>query len=134
MNVMTNVDFACAIQLLADDFARNGYKVVMPDLFDGDPAPTNAFNPGVNFDIMAWIGKHPAERADTITRTVIEALKSEGVTKFAALGYCYGGRVCFDLAFTNEVQVVAVAHPSLLKVPDDLQVCVLRYLIVAHGR
>ena len=131
---MTNVDFACAIQLLADDFARNGYKVVMPDLFDGDPAPTNAFNPGVNFDIMAWIGKHPAERADTITRTVIEALKSEGVTKFAALGYCYGGRVCFDLAFTNEVQVVAVAHPSLLKVPDDLQVCVLRYLIVAHGR
>jgi dienelactone hydrolase len=29
-------------QLLIDDFARNGYKVVAPDLFEGDPAPVAA--------------------------------------------------------------------------------------------
>ncbi|KAI0695338.1 alpha/beta-hydrolase [Cerioporus squamosus] len=115
--------------LLADDYARNGFKVVMPDLFDGDPAPTNAFNPGVNFDLQSWFGKHPPERATAIVRAVIEGLKSEGVTKFASLGYCYGARPSFDLAFTGEVHVVAVAHPSLLKIPDDLQ----KYLEVSKA-
>ena len=28
----------------------------------------------------------------------------------------------FDLAFENVISVAAVAHPSLLKVPDDLEV------------
>ena len=31
-------------QLLADDFARNGFKVYFPDLFEGDPVPTEALN------------------------------------------------------------------------------------------
>ncbi|OBZ74143.1 Protein AIM2 [Grifola frondosa] len=73
--------------LLADDYARNGFKVVIPDIV------------GV--------------------RKVIAALRESGVTKFGALGFCYGARPCFDLAFTNEVAVVAVAHPSLLQVPAD---------------
>ena len=94
----------------------------MPDLFDGEPAPATAFNPGANFDFMGWLGRHTAERAAAIVRAVIEALKAEGVTKFGAVGYCYGGRVAFDLAFAGEVHAVAVAHPSLLKTPDDLNV------------
>lgn len=39
-------------QLIADQFAANGYFVVMPDLFHGDPIPLN--RPG-DFDIMKWI-------------------------------------------------------------------------------
>ena len=97
----------------------------MPDLFKGDPVPTDAFDPGATFDLPAWLAKHPIDEVDERIRAVISALKAEGVTKFAALGYCYGGRTCFDLAFTNDIQVVAVAHPSLLKIPDDLEVCVL---------
>ncbi|PIL25176.1 hypothetical protein GSI_13065 [Ganoderma sinense ZZ0214-1] len=107
-------------KLLADDFARNGFKVVMPDLFDNDPAPTDAFNPGVNFNIMEWFGKHPFTRGNEIVRAVIDALKADGVTKFGSLGYCYGGRLCFDLAFTGDVHVVATAHPSGLQAPADL--------------
>ena len=106
----------------------------MPDLFDGEPAPATAFNPGATFDFMGWLGRHTTERAAAIVRAVIEALKTEGVTKFAALGYCYGARTCFDLAFTNDIQVVAVAHPSLLKIPDELEVCVLSDLVYVHGR
>ncbi len=105
----------------------------MPDLFDGEPAPASAFDPGSNFDVMTWFGRHPAERAIAIVRAVIEGLKSEGVTKFAAIGYCYGARPSFDLAFTGEVHVVAVSHPSLLKIPDDLQVSALLSLNVVHG-
>ncbi|KAI1793482.1 alpha/beta-hydrolase [Ganoderma leucocontextum] len=108
-------------KLLADDFARNGFKVVMPDIFDDEPAPINAFSPGVTFDIGAWIGRHPPTRANVIVHAVIDALKAEGVTKFGSLGYCYGGRLCFDLAFTGDVHVVATSHPSLLQAPADLQ-------------
>ena len=108
--------------MLADDFARTGFKVVMPDIFDGEPVPADGLNPGVNFDFMAWVGRHPTDRVLTIVRSVMEVLKSEGVTKFASMGFCFGARPSFDLAFTGEVQVVAVAHPSLLKIPDDLEV------------
>ena len=31
------------IQLLADGFARNGFKVYVPELFEGDPVAPNAF-------------------------------------------------------------------------------------------
>ena len=31
------------IQLLADDFARNGFKVYAPELFEGDPVAPDAF-------------------------------------------------------------------------------------------
>ena len=32
------------------------------------------------------------------------------------------GRYTFDLAFDNIIKVAAVAHPSLLRVPADLEV------------
>ena len=32
------------IQLLADDFARNGFKIYAPDLFEGDQVPPDAFS------------------------------------------------------------------------------------------
>jgi hypothetical protein len=32
------------------------------------------------------------------------------------------GRYTFDLAFENVIQCSVVSHPSLLKVPDDLEV------------
>ena len=31
-------------QLLVDDFARNGFKVFFPDLFERDPVPEDALN------------------------------------------------------------------------------------------
>ncbi|KAJ8495310.1 hypothetical protein ONZ51_g1735 [Trametes cubensis] len=106
--------------LLADDYARNGFKVVLPDLFEGDALPEDALNSGT-FDFATWLGKHNAERVAGITRDVISALKAEGVTSFAAIGFCFGARPAFDLAVANELAAVAVAHPSLLQIPADLE-------------
>ena len=39
-------------QLIADQFAANGYLVVMPDLFGGDPIPLNRPD---SFDLMKWL-------------------------------------------------------------------------------
>jgi hypothetical protein len=37
---------------LADDFARNGFKTIIPDILHGDPIPTEAFNPGVCTSVL----------------------------------------------------------------------------------
>ncbi|KAJ5788101.1 hypothetical protein N7457_003091 [Penicillium paradoxum] len=39
-------------QLIADQLAANGYLVVMPDLFHGDPV---LLNRPADFDLMAWL-------------------------------------------------------------------------------
>lgn len=46
-------------------------------------------------------------------------LKADGVTSFAAVGTCYGAKPAFILA--KEFKAVAVAHPSLLQIPEDLE-------------
>lgn len=51
----------------------------------------------------------------------IAGLRERGVTTFAAVGYCFGARYVFDLAFVSEIKVAAVAHPSMLEVPGDLE-------------
>lgn len=94
----------------------------MPDILHDDPAPFDALDPGSNWDFMAWLGKHGGETVLPILAKVIPALRSSGITKIAALGFCYGARPAFDLAFVNTVSVVVVSHPSLLMVPEDIEV------------
>ncbi|XP_006459821.1 hypothetical protein AGABI2DRAFT_191660 [Agaricus bisporus var. bisporus H97] len=107
-------------QLLADDFARNGFYCVIPDLFNGDALPPNAMNePG--FDIMKWFPNHGPEQTRPTLNKVMAGLQEQGVKEFAAVGYCFGGRYVFDLAFENLIKVAAVCHPSLLKIPADLE-------------
>jgi len=108
-------------QLLADDFARNGFKVIMPDLFNRDPIPESAFDPSSGFSIPEWLLKHGTEQTRSIIDKVIAALKEQGVKDIGATGYCYGARGVFDLAFDGQIKASVVSHPSLLKNPDDLE-------------
>lgn len=108
-------------KLLADDFARNGFKVVMPDLFV-NPVPPDALDPGSDFDLGAWFGPNGPHYSEPIIRKVVASLKASGVTRIGVTGYCYGARSAFNLAFENEIHVVAVAHPSILQMPDDAEV------------
>ncbi|KAI0305247.1 alpha/beta-hydrolase [Multifurca ochricompacta] len=105
--------------LLADDFARNGFKVYAPDLFEGDPVPPNALNPGSDFDLGKWLfPAHSPEHTIKRVRKVIEALKEKGITIYGATGYCYGARLTFDLAFENIITAAVISHPSLLEPKD----------------
>ncbi|KAJ6584183.1 hypothetical protein B0H10DRAFT_2234612 [Mycena sp. CBHHK59/15] len=115
-------------QLLADDFARNGFKTILPDIFNDDPAPANTFEPntsslvqGPPFDLQKWFAKHGAELTRPIIDSVVAALREEGVTTSAATGYCFVARYVVDLAFNGVIQVSAISHPSLLVIPDDLK-------------
>ncbi|KAJ7780157.1 dienelactone hydrolase endo-1,3,1,4-beta-D-glucanase [Mycena maculata] len=109
-------------KLLADDFARNGFRTIIPDYLHGDPIPVDAMGPGKDFDIAGWFGRgHTTEQTRPLLDKVIAGLKAEGVTTFGAVGYCFGGRYVFDLAFENIIAAAATAHPSLLQVPADLK-------------
>ncbi|KAI0339413.1 alpha/beta-hydrolase [Trametopsis cervina] len=105
-------------KLLADDFARNGFKTVIPDILNGDPI-VNFGDP--SFDINAWIAKHGPESWISVVDKVVEALKQEGVTRFGTTGFCFGAPPAFYLAFKNESHATVLNHPSRLAVPGDLE-------------
>jgi len=107
-------------KLLADGYARNGFQVYIPDYLNGDPVPPDVKRGG-DFDIPAWFAKHGQDKTRPPLDKVIAGLKERGITTFGANGYCFGGRYVFDLAFDNVIKVAVVTHPSLLKVPDDLE-------------
>ncbi|KIK05023.1 hypothetical protein K443DRAFT_4204 [Laccaria amethystina LaAM-08-1] len=126
-------------QLLADDFAKNGFKTVVPDYLNGDPVPADVMTSGVcplsffskpvylqgreqkPFDLQKWIANHTQAQTHPTLDKVIDGLKKEGVTTFGATGYCFGGRYVLDLAFDNIISASVVSHPSLLEIPADLE-------------
>lgn len=108
-------------QLLADSFARNGFKVVMPDLFNGDPIEEGQLN-STTFDRAGWMSRHGEESWKPIVDGVVAALKADGVTVFGTTGYCFGAPPCFHLAFSNTSKATVVSHPSRLQAPDDFKV------------
>ncbi|KAF7326112.1 Dienelactone hydrolase endo--beta-d-glucanase [Mycena kentingensis (nom. inval.)] len=113
-------------KMLADDFARNGFFTIVPDMFGGDPIPpealdsvTHRLDPSFNRD--RWFAAHTPEIVLPIVLKVVDALKTKGITRFAGTGYCFGARPVFDLAFTNTLHVSAITHPGRISVPADLE-------------
>jgi dienelactone hydrolase len=101
-------------KLLADDFARAGYFTVIPDIFEEEPVPSEyLLNPGsIQFDLMAWKGRHPAERVDPIIESTIKGMKELGVKNIGSVGYCFGAKyVVRFLAEGKGVDAGFIAHP-----------------------
>jgi dienelactone hydrolase len=105
---------------IADQFAANGYFVVMPDLYEGDAV---SLDRPEDFDIMAWGQKggpeskgHGPGQVDPIIDTVIEEMRSNlGVERIGSVGYCFGAKyVARFLAKGKGVDVGAMAHPSFV--------------------
>ncbi|THH00654.1 hypothetical protein EW026_g1919 [Hermanssonia centrifuga] len=100
-------------KLQADDFARNGFKVVVPDIFH-DAAPPDALDPGSNFNLGEWFTRNGPDYTEPQVRKVVAALKADGITKIGATGYCYGARTAFNLAFENEKYLAEAKAPLLI--------------------
>ncbi|KAL6917601.1 hypothetical protein ACHAPO_000590 [Fusarium lateritium] len=102
---------------LADNFAKEGYITVMPDLFNGSPAPSEE-TPG--FNVTEFLAKYPPSVADPVVAKAIKYLRQElKVNKVAASGYCYGGRYVFrQLDKKGGADVGFTAHPSLLQTEE----------------
>lgn len=111
-------------QLIADQFAANGYFVAMPDLFEKDPIPLNRPE---SFDIMQWLQKggpegkgHGPGQVDPIVTQVIKELREKyGVKKLGSVGYCFGAKyVARFLAQGKGLDVGAMAHPSFVEADE----------------
>lgn len=74
--------------------ACNGYNVLVPDLFRGDP-----WKPGLPFDgdnFQRWMAGHAPARVagdiDACTRWLLDEFTAAGVSrKLGVVGFCYGG-------------------------------------------
>ncbi|KAL4880637.1 esterase/lipase [Aspergillus karnatakaensis] len=116
------------VQLIADQFAANGYLVLVPDLFVGDPIPLN--RPG-DFDLPAWLKgayhpqgtPHTPETVDPIIEASIAELRGKyGVKKIGSVGYCFGGKyvVRHLRPPKSKIDVGFIAHPSFVA-EDELR-------------
>ncbi|XP_027332354.1 endo-1,3;1,4-beta-D-glucanase-like isoform X3 [Abrus precatorius] len=99
---------------LADKVAAAGYYVVVPDLLYGDPYnPENADRP-----VPVWLKDHGTDKASEVTKPIIEALKSKGVSAIGAAGFCWGSKVVVGLAKPGLIQAAVLLHPSFVSVDD----------------
>nr|GMD75742.1 carboxymethylenebutenolidase homolog [Ipomoea batatas] len=78
--------------------ACNGYNVLVPDLFRGDPWGKD--RPVASFE--QWIGKQDRNRVIKDTFTSVEWMVNEFVAagiskKLGVIGFCYGGGLILDI-------------------------------------
>lgn len=99
-------------KLLADNFAAQGYTVLMPDIFNGDALSLN--RPG-DFDFGAWMTKgstgdnpHTPEAVDPIVLKGIKALRDLGIKRIGAIGYCFGAKVSEPLLTSSKESIMLI--------------------------
>ncbi|KAI0392063.1 Alpha/Beta hydrolase protein [Xylariaceae sp. FL0594] len=130
-------------QIQADRFASEGYVVVMPDLFDGDPAPNSSAVPesetltssfldtfklkaaetAKSFLIDMWLARHTEEKIMPILEKVVHACEGEFADAVGngggiyAVGYCIGAR--YVLLLASERTAGQAGWTSARKQPDE---------------
>ncbi|KAK0120461.1 hypothetical protein ONS96_010675 [Cadophora gregata f. sp. sojae] len=114
-------------QLIADQYAANGYYTLIPDTFNGDPL---SINRPAGFDLHAWLTKgsdgknpHTYEAVDPIVERSIKYLQEQGFKKIGAVGYCFGAKyVARFMAAGKGISVGYVAHPSFVEEKELLAI------------
>lgn len=101
------------LRKLADKVAAAGFYVVVPDFLRSDPRVANDERP-----LEEWIKDHGPDQGFEDAKPVIEALKSKGVTKIGAAGFCWGAKVVMELAKYAYIQAAVLLHPSFVAVDD----------------
>lgn len=86
-------------QLLADQYAANGYTTLIIDILNGDGLTEI---PAHNFDWMKWLmggfrnesTPHTNEYVDPAVEEAIKYMRNElNITAIGAVGYCFGAKV-----------------------------------------
>ncbi|MCJ1383703.1 hypothetical protein MMC17_006817 [Xylographa soralifera] len=99
-------------QLIADQFAANGYLTYMPDVFFGDPI---SLNRPADFDFPGWAKNHGVDRTEPLIKKFVKHLRETvGAKRVGAVGYCFGAKYVVRELGAKGVDVGYVAHPSFV--------------------
>ncbi|EER29820.1 hypothetical protein D8B26_007061 [Coccidioides posadasii str. Silveira] len=98
-------------QLLADSLASQGYLVMMPDFFRGEPWTLNSDMS----KLMGWVRNFQPKDIDPIVEAAVKYLREEkGYKKIAAVGYCFGAKYVCRFMKQGKIDVGFIAHPSFV--------------------
>ncbi|ODQ77406.1 hypothetical protein BABINDRAFT_169270 [Babjeviella inositovora NRRL Y-12698] len=108
-------------KLIADELSRNGYCVVMPDLFGGDDADLT--QPNAFAALQPWLAKHQ-KLTPGIVDSFLQQLRAEWKPSFVGgIGHCYGAKyVVQHMTTTGEFDAGALAHPTNITV-EEVEAC-----------
>ncbi|KAG4411864.1 hypothetical protein IFR04_015004 [Cadophora malorum] len=108
-------------QLLADQYAENGYVVIMPDLFHGDPVPLNSDM--ATFSVPTWVSgvygerkvPHTPPSIDPIVKASIAELREKyNCKKLALAGYCFGAKYVIRFLTSDNISAGFIGHPAMV--------------------
>jgi dienelactone hydrolase len=106
-------------QLMADQFAANGYYTIIPDVFRGDDIAKTT--KGADWSFPTWIANHQVKDVEPVLDASMKFLAEKGYTKIGSVGYCFGAKyTCRYMAKGRGVSVGYVAHPSFVD-EDELK-------------
>jgi len=99
-------------KFLCDQLAKEGYLVVIPDIYRGDSCEGKPMTPEV---LLPFVKQFTPEMVVMDTKATIEYLKSEyKATKFAATGTCWGSWAIFHCCAQGvPLQCAVNFHPSI---------------------
>lgn len=100
-------------RLIADQFSRSGYHVLVPDILNGDPA-----KPDTN--LPEWLKNHTPEITEPIIKNFVTQVKNELKPKtLVGIGYCFGAKYLIQLIGAQPIfDAGAIAHPSFVSIEE----------------
>ncbi|KIW90068.1 uncharacterized protein Z519_09499 [Cladophialophora bantiana CBS 173.52] len=122
--------------ILADRFASEGWHVLVPDYFEGDPLPIQLLRRDHalsideqpwpeedkqklrDLDFPAWLQRHNHPRVSSLLNDLIAGLSEQAKnTTIVGVGYCFGGKHVLRLA-KSSLKAAAAFHPSFVEAED----------------
>jgi len=129
-------------RLLADNYAKAGFYVYIPDFLQGDSLPIEFLQSvepplkvreqasmvdkakataTVGVTLPPWLLKHPDSVTQPLISSFISAVKAiPGTGKVGAIGFCWGGRYVI-LAAHGEIDAGLACHPYLSDIQADFE-------------
>lgn len=127
-------------RILADQYAKEGFYVYVPDILNGDPLPISflqsvepplkdkqqaglvdtAKNTAiVGTTLPPWLLKHREAVTLPIVEKFVDDVKAiPGTKKVGTVGFCFGGRYSILMAH-GKADAAYACHPSLVAIPGD---------------